>query len=139
MKKIFCLAFAAMLCCGFVACSDDDDVNNSNLTSEEKLLVGTWTFEKGYEYGYGYYYAEDEGIEEQWVFNSNGSGRVKGRYYDGPDYGWVSESWNFKWDIVGSMLIVRDDEGDMLESRIEELSQHELVISDDEARYYYVR
>ncbi len=137
MKKIFCLAFAAMLCCGFVACGNDDE-ENVNLTSEEKLLVGTWTFEKGYEYGYGYYYAEDEGIEEQWVFNSNGSGRVKGRYYDGPDYGWVSESWNFKWDIVGSMLIVRDDEG-VLESRIEALRQHELVLSDDEGTYYYVR
>ncbi|MBO5216930.1 MAG: lipocalin family protein [Alistipes sp.] len=137
MKKFFCLAFAAMLCCGFVACGNDDE-ENVNLTSEEKLLVGTWTFEKGYENGYGYWYAEEDGYEEIVTYKSNGTGVVRVREYD-EDYGWDGpETINFEWELVGSKLYAVFY-GEESVSRVEKLTERELVLSDEEGRYYYVR
>lgn len=69
MKKLFYFAFAALLCCGMSACSDDDEVGSLS------DLLGSWTLlkevyiENGVEdvdaeYAYG---------ECVWTFNEDGS------------------------------------------------------------------
>lgn len=135
MKKIFYFAFAAMLCCGFVACSDSDE---SAKIDSDNLIVGTWTFEKGYEDGYGYWYAEEDGYEEIVTYKSNGTGVVRVREYD-DDYGWDdAETVNFEWELVGSKLYAIFY-GEESVSKVEKLTERELVLSDEEGRYYYVR
>ena len=135
MKKIFYFVFAAMLCCGFVACSDSDE---SAKIDSDNLIVGTWTFEKGYEDGYGYWYAEEAGYEEIVTYKSNGTGVVRVREYD-EGYGWDdAETINFEWELVGSKLYAVFY-GEESESKVEKLTERELVLSDEDGRYYYVR
>ena len=119
MKKIFYFVFAAMLCCGFVACSDSDE---SAKIDSDNLIVGTWTFEKGYEDGYGYWYAEEDGYEEIVTYKSNGT----------------AETINFEWELVGSKLYAVFY-GEESESKVEKLTERELVLSNEEGRFYYVR
>lgn len=135
MKKIFCFVFAAMLCCGFVACSDSDE---SAKIDSDNLIVGTWTFEKGYEDGYGYWYAEEDGYEEIVTYKSNGTGVVRVREYN-DEYGWDdAETINFEWELVGSKLYAVFY-GEESESKVEKLTERELVLSNEEGRFYYVR
>ena len=134
MKKIFYFVFAAMLCYGFVACSDSDE---SAKIDSDNLIVGTWTFEKGYEDGYGYWYAEEDGYEEIVTYKSNGTGVVRVSEYD-DEHGWDAETINFEWELVGSKLYAVFY-GEESVSKVEKLTERELVLSDEEGRYYYVR
>lgn len=135
MKKIFYFVFAAMLCCGFVACSDSDE---SAKIDSDNLIVGTWTFEKSYEYGYGYWYPVEDGYEEIVTYKSDGTGVVRVREYD-EGYGWGGPiTINFEWELVGSTLYVVDDVSEEV-SRVEKLTERELVLSNEEGRFYYVR
>jgi len=81
--------FVAVLCLGFVSCSDDDDF-------EDSQIVGTWTVtkEEGYEYVDGEKDPWNESYKDgEWVYvlNEDGTGE---EYED--NYGPYGFTWKLK-------------------------------------------
>ena len=130
MKKIFYFVFAAMLCCGFVACSDSDEKESGGSGSEE-LLLGTWHLVKyyGIEDNEWYYSDDDEYDDGNFMtFLPNGGG-----YYG------LWEEFMFEWQLVGSNLYFREEDGDKWDAKIVKLTQRELVLDDGWDCEYYER
>lgn len=132
MKKLFYFAFMAMLCCGFAACSDDDDNggvgNAEDLYGRWTLVKEVWTDEDGrgvdvYEPGELVYY-----------FDENGTG------YERESYGSQSWTYYFVYELSGNTLFVHfedDEEGGRM--KISSLSDSKLVLIEegrDEEGYY---
>ena len=132
MKKLFYFDFMAMLCCGFVACSDDDD--NGGVGNAEDLY-GRWTLVKAV-------WNEDgeQGVdvcepgEVVFYFDENGTG------YEQENYG--SQSWTdyFVYELSGNTLFIHfEDDEESNRVKILSLSADKLVICDegrDEDGYY---
>lgn len=118
MKKLFYFAFMAMLCCGFVACSVDDD-NGDNGSGDTAGLVGMWRLVKDVYTQYGEtttdYYGKDEFLLS---FQQNGQGY------------WIEyeETEYFDYVKTGSRLIL-DFDGDFEEYKIVTLTNEELILS----------
>lgn len=93
MKKLFYFAFMAMLCCGFVACSDDDD-NGGDAGDIQSALIGTWEVEKEYwVYEDEWDYVFGQGVFRQvFTFEANG----------------VGSEWGCEWDSAGNAYEWRD-------------------------------
>ncbi len=132
MKKLFYFAFMAMLCCGFAACSDDDD--NGGVGNAEDLY-GRWTLVKEVwnedgEQGVDVY----EPGELVVYFDENGTG------YEREIYGSQSWTYYFVYELSGNTLFIHfedDEEGGRM--KISSLSDSKLVLIEegrDEEGYY---
>ena len=129
MKKFFYFVFAAMLCCGFVACSDSDEKESGGSASEE-LLLGTWHLVK---YCWiednEWYYSDDEYDKSNFMtFLPNGGG-----YYG------LWEEFMFEWQLVGSNIYFREEDGEKWDAKIVKLTERELVLDDGWYCEYYER
>lgn len=130
MKKLLYFAFAAMLCCGFTACSDDDNGGVGNADN----LIGRWTlvkevWEEAGEHGVD---VEEPG---EWVicFKEDGTG------YDQENYGGQSWTYYFAYEISGNQLIFYYEDGDVGSVKISSLTANQLVFYEegrDEDGYY---
>lgn len=130
MKKIFYFVFAAMLCCGFVACSDSDEKESGGSASEE-LLLGTWHLVKycSIEDNEWYYSDDDEYDDGNFMtFLPNGGG-----YYG------LWEEFMFEWQLVGSNIYFREEDGEKWDAKIVKLTERELVFGDGWFCEYYER
>lgn len=142
MKKLLYFAFAAMLCCGFTACSDDDDNegggNIDNLIGKWTLVKTVWV-EDG-ESGVDEY----EPGEEIVIFDEDGTG------YDQATY--EGETWtsHFEYELIDNILrVFYEDEWEHYDVKIKSLTAKQLVFCeegyDEEDGYsykyesYYVR
>lgn len=113
----------AVLCVGFVSCSDDDDEDYS------KSIIGTWemTNTKGWYYAVGndkeYWDENAEAGEYQITFKSDNTGYS---YEDGEFDG------NFKWSLNDGKLKIfatnEDGEEKNDEATIKELTSNKLVL-----------
>lgn len=142
MKKLLYFAFAAMLCCGFTACSDDDDNEGGDNIDN---LIGKWTLVKEVwvedgESGVDEY----EPGEEIVIFDEDGTG------YDQETY--EGETWtsHFEYELIDNILrIFYEDEWEHYDLKIKSLTAKQLVFCeegyDEEDDYsyryesYYVR
>lgn len=125
MKKLFYFAFMAMLCCGFVACSDDDDKggvgNAEDLYGRWTLVKEVWTDEDGREVDV---YEPGESII---FFDEDGTG------YD------REGSWTeyFEYTLSGNKLsIYYYDDDELVHAIISSLSATNLVIIVDDSDEY---
>lgn len=114
MKKLLYFAFAAMLCCGFAACSDDDEGIGNPAD-----IIGKWTGVKhvinwGGETDTEEYYPG----EVVFVFNEDGT---YSEYEDGTLLATLS------YRISGNQLILTDGEENM-QVTIMSLTPSELVL-----------
>ncbi|MBR4052369.1 MAG: lipocalin family protein [Alistipes sp.] len=134
MKKLFYFAFAAMLCCGFTACSDDDDNEGGGNIDN---LIGKWTLVKDV-------WVEDgeSGVDEyepdEYIiyFGEDGVGFSLETY---DDQGWM---YAFDYSLSGNKLrVVYTDDPEPWIATIKSLSAEQLVLIeegyDEEDDYSY--
>ncbi|MBO7194943.1 MAG: hypothetical protein J6V27_02760 [Alistipes sp.] len=139
MKKFISFILAAMLCLGFVGCSESDNDNDNNNdggggdspSSYEELLIGTWEIYKSYHDGaWDYDYGEDKGWSMIYRFDADGTGICK-EFEDGSWWGCLLE-----WDLVKETFLdittydAEDDNEVAYIDRllIESLDEKELVV-----------
>ncbi|MBQ1252863.1 MAG: hypothetical protein IIY05_00755 [Alistipes sp.] len=139
MKKFISFILAAMLCLGFVGCSESDKDNDNNNdgggggspSSYEELLIGTWEIYKSYHDGaWDYDYGEDKGWSLIYSFDADGTGIHKVFEY-GSWWGCLLE-----WDLVKETFLdittydAEDDNEVAYIDRllIESLDEKELVV-----------
>ena len=129
MKKLFYFAFAAMLCCGFTACSGDDDNGNSNEDGGNlDNLLGIWTLVKDV-----WYSDNDNSIDKYEpgiyviYFGPDGIGLTQ-EINDGKK--WTSR---FKYTLMDDKLRIEFDEDDSEPwiATIKSLSAEQLVLIEE--------
>lgn len=139
MKKLLYFAFAAMLCCGFTACSDDDDNEGGGNIDN---LIGKWTLVKDV-------WVEDgeSGVDEYEPGEDVLCFREDGTGYAGESV-WTVD---FDYTVSGNKLRIELDEYDPEPwiATIKSLSAEQLVLveegydEEDDYSYkyesYYVR
>lgn len=103
MKKFISFLFAAMMCLGFVGCSESDNDkndNNNDYPSSAVSIVGTWRCASEYELD------GDEEYFEVFDEETDDFGVV---FYDdntGISYG-TSEKMYLKWSLIDEKLTIR--------------------------------
>lgn len=120
MKKLLYFAFAAMLCCGFVACSDDDEGG----VGDASELVGAWSLYKEVFVEDGETYIDDEYYygETVWVFNADGTGYIA-------EDGYIDERCSYR--LSGNKLFLSED-GEEWSITVKKLTADELVLYGEE-------
>ena len=124
MKKLLYFAFAAMLCCGFTACSGDDD--NEGVGDVDNL-IGKWTMVKDV-------WSEDG---ERGVDTYDRGELVICFYEDGTGYlqmNYEGQSWtsDFDYAVSGNKLrIVYEGDPEPEITTIMTLNANQLVLLDE--------